>query len=238
MNKVVNSIKADLRKQADAKRAEGSSRYFKSEPGFVDVFIGVSVPKQRIIARNYYKKISPTEVSILLHSNIHEERLTALLLWVLQFKHGNQQQQQLVYDLYLKNTRWINNWDLVDTSARDIVGAYIYNSDRSTLHSLSISRDVWERRIAMIATSFFIANGEYTRTLKLAEQYFNDPHHYIQKATGWMLREIGKRDEKVLKDFLDAHAAQMPRTMLRYAIEKFDKPTRKAYLAIKRSTVQ
>ncbi len=138
----------------------------------------------------------------------------------------------------LDNTEWINNWDLVDTSARDIVGEHIYGKDCSILKDLSNSSNIWERRIAIIATSYFIQRDNFDWTLLLAEQYLGDTHHYIHKATGWMLREVGKRDEHVLTDFLNQHAAQMPRTMLRYAIEKFDKPTRQKYLAMKQMTLQ
>lgn len=234
----ISQIQSDLRSKADPRRAEASNWYFKPEPGVHDVFLGVTVPNQRTIAKKYFNTITAQEVLDLLYSEIHEERLTALIIWVLQYTRGDQQLKNQIYDLYMKNTRWINNWDLVDTSARDIVGEYIYDKSRAILSKLSLSKDVWERRIAIIATSYFIQRGDYEWTLKLSEQYLSDTHHYIHKATGWMLREVGKRDQKVLAEFLDVFASRMPRTMLRYAIEKFDKPTRKAYLAIKQSPVQ
>lgn len=238
MSDVVNKIQTELRSVASKKRAEASKWYFKPEPGVVDVFLGVTVPNQRLIAKKYYRNSSITEVEKLLHSDVHEERLTALIMWVLQYKKANEQNKKVLFDLYLENTKWINNWDLVDTSARDIVGEYLFTRDRSILTELSRSSDVWERRIAIISTSYFIQCNDFEWTLLLAEHYVNDTHHYIHKATGWMLREVGKRDQKVLKRFLNAHAAHMPRTMLRYAIEKFDTPTRQAYLAIKQTALQ
>ncbi|MDQ5885900.1 MAG: hypothetical protein QG628_297 [Patescibacteria group bacterium] len=235
---IIAQIQQDLRAKATARRREASAWYFKPEPGVRDVFLGVTVPDQRLVSKKYYRTITPIEVQRLLHSDIHEERLTALLIWVLQYKRGDEQKKAQIYELYMKNTQWINNWDLVDTSARDIVGEYIYDKSRQVLEELSSSKNVWERRIAIISTSYFIQLDDFEWTLKLSEQYLSDSHHYIHKATGWMLREVGKRDQKVLREFLDEFAAAMPRTMLRYAIEKFDKPTRKAYLAIKKSPVQ
>ncbi len=238
MSSLVQNIQSDLRDESDPLKAAFFPSFFKSEPGFNDQFLGVTVPKQRAITKRYYKQISPEQVVELLHSEVHEERLTALMVWVLQYKHGDEQVQKKIYELYLKHTQWINNWDLVDTSARDIVGGYIFDKERDILDKLSKSKDVWERRVAIIATFYFIARGEFGWTLTLAERYLDDAHHYIYKASGWMLREVGKRDEAVLKGFLDEYAARMPRTMLRYAIEKFDKPTRLAYLSIKKAPVQ
>ena len=230
MSEVIDKIRQDLLNQADPARAILSSRYFKSETLLGDEFLGVTVPKQRVITRQYSNKISPYEVLDLLHSKIHEERLTALMIWVLQFKKGDKDIKKSIYDLYLKNTSWINNWDLVDVSSRDIVGGYIFDKDHTILDKLSVSKSVWDRRIAIIATSYFIQFGDFDWTLKLAEQYLNDSHHYIHKASGWMLREIGKRDELLLCDFLDKNAAKMPRVMLRYAIERLPETVRKAYL--------
>lgn len=230
MSEVIDKIRQDLLNQADPARAIHSSRYFKSDTLVDDDFLGVTVPKQRVITRQYSNKISPYEVLDLLHSRVHEERLTALMIWVLQFKKGDKAIKKSVYDLYLKNTSWINNWDLVDVSSRDIVGGYIFDKDKSILDKLSISKSVWDRRIAIIATSYFIQFGEFAWTLKLAEQYLNDSHHYIHKASGWMLREVGKKDDAVLRDFLDKNASQMPRTMLRYSIERLPEVQRKAYL--------
>ena len=233
MNKIVTQIRDELRIQADTVRSTHSAQYFKLEPGTIDTFIGVTVPKQRLIARRHWHELNPSDVIGLLQSVVHEERLTALLIWILQYKHGDEPVRQQVYDLYLRNTTWINNWDLVDTSARDIVGSFVYDKERTVLKRLSMSKNIWERRIAMIATFYFIGKNEYDWTLQLAEQYLPDTHHYIQKATGWALREVGKKNEPVLRQFLDTHAAQMPRTMLRYAIERLDRESRQRYLVQK-----
>ncbi len=230
MNTIIQQIQSDLREQSDPVKADFFPRYFKSEPGVTDRFLGVTVPKQRAISRQYYKILTPLDVVNLLQSEIHEERLTALFIWVLQFKKGDEKVKQQVFDLYLQNTNWINNWDLVDTSARDIVGGFIYDKDQTILDRLSVSKNVWERRIAIISTFYFIQKGEFAWTLKLAEQYLGDSHHYIHKATGWALREVGKKDRQVLISFLDQNASKMPRTALRYAIEHFPAQTRAVYL--------
>lgn len=233
MNNTVEEIRRAIEKESDEFRAAHSATYFKFEPGVTDVFLGVTVPKQRVIANAYYNQITPEQVCDLLHSTIHEERLTALLMWVLQYKKGSSEEQKTIFDLYLQNTEWINNWDLVDTSARDIVGAQLYEHDLSLLKKLSTSRNIWERRIAIIATFYFIQRGEFGPTIELAEHYLDDTHHYIHKAVGWALRELGKKDESVLRDFLDKHATRMPRTMLRYAIERLSPQIRAEYLAKK-----
>ncbi len=226
-------IQQRLRDYSDPIRAQFSPNYFKLEPGDTDQFLGVTVPNQRKIVKEFYQKISPREVEQLLHSTVHEERLTALLLWVLQYQKGDSKTKADIYSRYIKNTKWVNSWDLVDSTASYIVGPELFGGDDSMIDTLSRSTNMWERRIAIIATSYFIRNGEFAWTLKLAEQYLSDTHHYIQKATGWMLREVGKKDEAVLAAFLDDFAPQMPRTMLRYAIEKFDASTRAVYLAKK-----
>ena len=188
---------------------------------------------------DFIKKINPVDVLELLHSNVHEERLTALLIWVAQYQHGEDKTKKQVYDLYLRNRKWVNNWDLVDSSAHKIVGDWLIrqmevgNDDRSILQKLSKSSSVWDRRIAMMATFTFIRRDDYSWTIRLAEQYLDDQHHYIQKVSGWMLREVGKRDQQTLLDFLDIFAAKMPRIMLRYSLEKLDKQQRTHYLSLK-----
>jgi 3-methyladenine DNA glycosylase AlkD len=228
---VVLQIQQALRDQGDPVRAAFTKHFFKVEPGDKDEFLGVTVPKQRAVAKQYFRKISPPAVLELLHSIVHDDRLTALFIWLLQYQTGDAAVKKQIYGLYLKNAKWVNNWDLVDSSARDIVGAYLFDKDRADLDKLSRSRNVWERRIAIIATYYFLKRGELAWTLKLAERYLPDAHHYIHKATGWMLREVGKQDRQVLLDFLDQHAPQMPRTALRYAIEHLDPVTRADYLA-------
>lgn len=233
MANIVQDIQQALRDQADQAKADFFPHFFKLEPGDKDEFLGVTVPKQRAIVKEFYKQISPAEVETLLHSSIHEERLTALMLWVIQYQKGDAETQADIYKRYLKNTKWINNWDLVDASCRDIVGGYLFDKDQSVLDQLSDSGNIWERRIAIVSTWEFIRRGEFAWTLKLAEHYLGDAHHYIHKATGWMLREVGKRDRQVLVDFLDKFAGKMPRTALRYAIEHFPPEQRALYLSQK-----
>ncbi|MCA9344653.1 DNA alkylation repair protein [Candidatus Saccharibacteria bacterium] len=235
----IQAIQQQLRDQSDPIKAEFFPHFFTSEPGDKDEFLGVTVPKQRTIVAKFYKKINPVDVLELLHSNVHEERLTALLIWVAQYQHGEDKTKKQVYDLYLRNRKWVNNWDLVDSSAHKIVGDWLIrqmevgNDDRSILQKLSKSSSVWDRRIAMMATFTFIRRDDYSWTIRLAEQYLDDQHHYIQKVSGWMLREVGKRDQQTLLDFLDIFAAKMPRIMLRYSLEKLDKQQRTHYLSLK-----
>ncbi len=232
MSDVIVQIQQALRDASDPSKADFFPHFFKLRPGDKDEFLGVTVPKQRVITKEYFKQLTPKEVLKLLHSPIHEERLTALMIWVLQFQKGDDATKKEIYDLYLKNTKWVNNWDLVDSSCRDIVGAYLFDKeDKSILNTLSVSKNIWERRIAIVGTFYFIQHGDPTWTLVLAERYLTDTHHYIHKATGWMLREVGKRNDRALLiEFLDEHAAQMPRTALRYAIEHLDPTTRALYL--------
>lgn len=236
--KLVEEVRQGLRNESDAAKASFLPHFFKSDGNNKDIFLGVTVPKQRAITRKYFKLLTPKDVVMLLHSEIHEERLTALMTWVLQFRAGDDATKQGIYELYLANTNWVNNWDLVDSSASYIVGSYIYDKDRSILTKLSHSENVWERRIAMLAAGEFIRHGEYEWVLKLAKQYMNDTHHYIHKATGWMLREVGKRDEQLLRSFLETYASTMPRIELRYAIEKFNAQDRAYYLHLKNKTNQ
>lgn len=227
---VIHTIRQELRDQADPAKADFLPHFFKLEPGDKDEFLGVTVPKQRAIVGRYYIKLSPGDVPELLHSTVHEERLTALLIWVKQYQRGDAATKAEIYNLYLKNTRWINNWDLVDSSASYIVGDYVFDKDKKIIDKLSRSKNIWERRIAILAAGEFIRHGEFGWTLKLAEQNLSDTHHYIHKATGWMLREVGKRDRSLLIAFLDAFAPRMPRTALRYAIEHFPPSQRALYL--------
>jgi 3-methyladenine DNA glycosylase AlkD len=170
------------------------------------------------------------DVETLLHSPFHEDRLLALLILVRQFGRVDSQVQEKIYNLYLSNTRYINNWDLVDSSAGYIVGAYLLDRDRSPLIELAQSSLLWERRIAIMATSYFIGQNQFAETLKIATMLLTDQEDLIHKAVGWMLREIGQRDQEAEETFLREHYRQMPRTMLRYAIEKFPEPQRQAYL--------
>ena len=174
------------------------------------------------------------EVTTLLHSPVHEDRLCAVIILIEQYKRGSSEQQQAIYDCYLAQTTRINNWDLVDVSAPHIVGAHLFTVPKTeaqeTLQRLASSTNLWERRIAILATFFFIKRHRFDETLTIAKILLADEHDLIHKAVGWMLREAGKRDQGTEEQFLRTHYHRMPRTMLRYAIEKFPEPLRQAYL--------
>jgi len=231
----LENIQKELKSKADPERAKHSVRYFKTGPGEYgegDVFLGLKVPDIRKIVRKY-SGMALTETEKLLHSKIHGERQVALLIWVNKFQKGDAELKKKIFDLYLKNTKWINNWDLVDLSAPKIVSQYLLDFDKKILYSLARSKNIWERRIAIMGTAEFIRNNQFNDTLKIAEMLLSDEHDLIHKAVGWMLREVGKRSFSAEEKFLTKYAAQMPRTMLRYAIEKFPEPKRKRYLAVK-----
>ena len=229
---MLDDVRARLRAVATPERAAGAQRFFKTgkgEYGEGDRFLGVTVPDLRRIAREC-QELPLREVRRLLTSEWHEERLLALLILMRQFERGDQHAKDTIYDAYLRSTRHINNWDLVDCSAPRIVGSYLAGRNRAPLRQLAKSSSLWERRMAIIATFHFIREGEFDETLRIAEMLLGDRHDLIHKAVGWMLREVGSRDRAVEERFLDQHAAAMPRTMLRYAIEKFPEPLRKRYL--------
>jgi len=212
--------------------AEHSQRFFKTgcgQYGEGDQFLGIRVPVLREQAEKF-KDISLGEIQCLLRSAYHEERLCALLLLVQKYSQVSIADRKIVHEFYLKNTRYINNWDLVDLSAHLIVGAHLEDKDRRPLYTLARSKSLWERRIAIIATFHFIKHHQFADTLKIARILLNDQESLIHKATGWMLREVGKRDLVAETGFLKTYYSQMPRTMLRYAIEKFPENERLKYL--------
>jgi 3-methyladenine DNA glycosylase AlkD len=228
----LESLRARVRELADPEHARVLQGYFKTGPGEYaegDVFAGIRIPALRKLAREQ-ADLPLEEAAELLRSPVHEERLLALLILVRAYQRGTAERRREIHDLYLANTRFINNWDLVDSSAEQIVGAQLWEGDRSLLERLARSDSVWERRIAIIATSHFIRRGDFGDTLRVAEMLLGDRHDLIHKAVGWMLREVGKRDQPAEEAFLRAHHRTMPRTMLRYAIEKFPEPLRQAYL--------
>jgi 3-methyladenine DNA glycosylase AlkD len=232
-NAALSSVRRDLRKLARRERAKSNKRFFKAGPGEYgagDRFLGVTVPQLRTIAREY-RDMPLKYVVTLLHSSWHEERLLALLILVGQYVRADMRTRQTIHRLYLRNTRSINNWDLVDSSAAQIVGAHLETGDRRLLRRLARSTSVWERRIAMIATYHYIRQRDFKDALAVAALLSRDDHDLIHKAVGWMLREIGKRDRDAEERFLRKHARAMPRTMLRYAIEKFPQPLRRTYMA-------
>jgi 3-methyladenine DNA glycosylase AlkD len=221
-----------LRSLGCPKQAVILSRFFKTGPGQYgegDQFIGIKVPTTRKVAKEF-KNLPLIEVECLLHSDIHEERLLALVILVGQFEKGDNATRKRIYDLYLANTRHINNWDLVDLSAPQIVGGHLETRSRKPLDRLAKSVSLWERRISILATGWFIWRDDFADTLRIAENLLGDKEDLIHKAVGWMLREVGKRDVAVLEEFLVQHSRTMPRTMLRYAIERFPEEKRRKHM--------
>jgi 3-methyladenine DNA glycosylase AlkD len=221
-----------LRAHADARKATGLQRFFKTGPGEYaegDRFLGVMVPQTRLVARTC-ADLSPQAITLLLRSPYHEDRLLGLLILTRQYERGTAAERQVLFRLYMQNRLWINNWDLVDSSAPYIVGPQLQRAGRNLLARLAMSKRLWDRRIAVLATFHFIKNGDFSDAFRLCERLLADPEDLMHKACGWMLREIGKRDRHALEQFLNRHAAAMPRTMLRYAIERLPQSSRRSYL--------
>ncbi len=231
---MLSELKKELKSKANKEKSKVLARYFKTgkgEYGQGDKFLGITVPEQRKIAKKYFKELSFGEIKQLLESEIHEERFTALEILV--FKYNDSPKE--VFEFYVKNTKNINNWDLVDTSAPYIVGDYISNHMEHEerlefIDDFIASKNLWENRIVVVATYYPIKKGNEKMIFYVAERLLKHKHDLIHKAIGWMLREVGKKNEKVLIEFLIKHYTDIPRTTLRYAIEKFDKETRKNYL--------
>lgn len=226
-----------MRGMGDATRAQHSKRFFRTGPGDYaegDQFLGLTVPQVRQLARRFVDLPLP-RVRALLRSRWHEIRLLALLILVHRYAHGDAPERDRIVALYRANLRWVNNWDLVDSSAHLLLGPHLSRRERGELDRLAGSADLWKRRIAMLATLHYIRHDDFADALRIARRLLHDEHDLIHKATGWMLREIGQRDAAQLRRFLDRHAAVMPRTMLRYAIEKFDARTRRFYLDCRRA---
>lgn len=232
--------KNEILQMANPEKAKILSGFFKTgkgEYGEGDVFLGLTVPQSRDIAKKYYNASLDT-ISEILQSPYHELRASALFALVIRFKKNKDEfSRREIVDFYLGHTRYINNWDLVDLSCSYILGEYLLNQSHDILLSLSDSTCLWEQRIAIVSTHTFIKNNFFDTTLTLAEKYLSHSHDLIHKATGWMLREVGKRDIEVLRTFLNTHVEKMPRTTLRYAIEKFSQEERKSYLSIKKQTI-
>jgi len=234
----LKKLELELKKYSDKERAVLLQRFFKTgigEYGEGDVFLGITVPDQRKISKEF-KNLTLTEIQELLNSKIHEKRLIALLILIEQFdkadKEDNEKLKKGIFDFYLKNAKnnKINNWDLVDLSAPNIVGNFLIDKDRGVLYQLASSDNLWEKRISIISTYSFIRKNQFEDTLKISKILLKDSHDLIHKAVGWMLREVGKKDEAILEKFLKENYKTMPRTMLRYSIEKFDENKRKRYL--------
>lgn len=228
----LEAIKSRLRRKASKKKAAVTQVFFKTGPGEYgegDIFIGVTMPELRGLVKDFSNAADGT-VMRLLKSKIHEERQLALLILVHQFEAGDTKVQKKIYDTYMDNTRYINNWDLVDISAHKIAGVWLKDRSRQPLYKFSKSPDLWQRRISIISTFNFIRDHDFSDTLKISETLLADEHDLIHKAVGWMLREVGNRNMAAQEKFLKKHYKSMPRTMLRYAIEKFPETRRKSYL--------
>ena len=227
---MIDELKKDLEKLSNKKKAKILSGFFKTGKGDYgegDIFLGVVVPEQRKIASKY-NNLEFKDMQELLSSKIHEHRLTSLIILNNKYKKASDRKE--IVEFYLKNTKNINNWDLVDISAPKILGDYFFDRDKKRLYDLAKSNNLWEKRIAVLSTFWFIKNNKFDDSLKIAEILLYDKHDLIHKAVGWMLREIGKRDSEVEEKFLNKYYKKMPRTMLRYAIEKFDDSKRRFYL--------
>lgn len=230
----METIRADLARLVDEERAIQVARFFQTGPGQYaegDVFWGISNPEVRKVVRRW-EHLDFDKVEDLLRDPVHECRFAALLLWVRQYPKASAVEQQAIFDSYLAHLDYINNWDLVDLSARDIVGRHLFERDRGVLYELARRPHLWSQRVALIATFYFIRKNQLADSLALAELLLPHTHHLIHKAIGWMLREIGKRDLDVMEEFLHRHIQRLPRTSLRYAIEHLLPFRRQYYLSL------
>lgn len=228
----LKKIKFDLGKYSDKKKAKLLQRFFKTGPGEYaegDIFLGITVPMLRALAKQY-QGLTFNETMQLLKSRIHEERLLALLILMLKYRKAGLIEKEKIYKAYLRYSKYVNNWDLVDVSAKNIIGDFLKDKNRAPLYRLARSNSLWERRIAILSTFYFIGYSDFGDALKIAKILISDQHDLIHKAVGWMLREIGKRDRACGERFLKKYYTAMPRTMLRYAIERFPESKRQAYL--------
>jgi len=232
MNGLLETLRSKLRSMADPEKAKVLQRFFKTGPGEYgegDVFLGIQVPLLRKFAREN-RDLDEPSLQVLLRSSVHEERMLSLLIFIQKYVRGTEEERKKIYDFYLVNTSFINNWDLVDLSAEHVVGHFLMKGSRRPLYQLAKSKSLWERRIAILATFHFIKQHEFSDTLKIAAILLSDKEALIQKAVGWMLREVGKRDLDAEEQFLMKNYQRMPRTMLRYAIERFPEEKRKRFL--------
>ena len=229
---MLNGLIKELQKAANPKQAKILQKFFKTgkgEYGEGDIFLGIKVPKQRKIAKKY-TGLNFSEIQKLLNSKIHEYRFISILILVDKFKKASEEEKEKIFNFYLKNTKNINNWDLVDVSAPSIIGEFLFDKKKSVLYKLAESKNLWEKRISIVSCFTYIKKGKFNNALRISQILIDDKHDLIHKAVGWMLREIGKVEEKVLESFLKDHYKKMPRTMLRYAIEKFPEEKRKFYM--------
>ena len=241
MSNQLKQLEKVLKKARNKEHAKILQRFFKTslgEYGEGDVFLGIKVPDQRKIAKQFYPYLSGKDIQVLLNSEIHEHRLVGLLILIKKYEQAsdvhNEKLKQKIFDFYLENALRINNWDLVDLSAPNIVGDFLLdkNLEREILYKLANSKHLWERRIAIVSCFAFIRDNQFSDAIHIVKIFLknNEQHDLVHKASGWMLREIGKRDVELLESFLKKFCKKMPRVMLRYSIEKFDKQKRDSYL--------
>src|SRR3989344_2477275 len=231
-NTMLKKIKEDLEKAANPEKVNIYQRFFKTgkgEYGEGDIFIGLTVPKQREIAKKYVS-LDLNDVKDLLSNKVHEYRLTGFLILVYKFEKADEKEKKNIVEFYLKNIKSANNWDLIDCVADKILGNYLIDKDKEILYELAKTDNLWKKRIAIISTFGFIKNNQFEDTVKISEILLKEKHDLIHKAVGWMLREVGKRDIKTEEVFLKKYYKTMPRTMLRYAIEKFDSKKKAFYM--------
>lgn len=233
----MEDLEKELKKYSNKEKAQLLQRFFKTGKGDYgegDIFLGIVVPNLRKISKAFWKNVSMENIQELLNSRVHEKRLIGLFMLIEKYKEAkkdkNKEKIREIFNFYLANTKNINNWDLVDLSAPNILGDYLLDKERKVLYELVKSNNLWEKRISILSTFTFIRNKDFKDSLKLAEILIQDKHDLIHKAVGWMLREIGKRNQDIEENFLKKYYKTMPRTMLRYAIEKFDEEKRQKYL--------
>ncbi len=227
-----NKLIKELKKLGNPIHAKHSQRFFKTDKGEYgegDIFLGITMPVQRKVAQKYLS-LTLKDIQKLINSKIHEHRMVGLLIVTYKYKKANDLEKKKLFDFYIKNAKKINNWDLVDVTASHIVGQYLISKPRNILYKFSKSKNLWEKRISIISTFAFIRINDFKDTFCIAEVLLKDEHDLIHKAVGWMLREVGKRDQKLLEKFLDNNIKSMPRTMLRYTIERFDEEKKKYYM--------
>lgn len=227
-------IVSELKKYKNPEKAEFFPRFFKTgkgEYGEGDKFLGITVPNVRSVASKFYKTTSLHDIRALLNNEFHEIRLCALIILTLKYSKASEKEKKEIFEFYILNTKFINNWDLVDASAYKIVGAYLFDKDRKILYGLADSKNLWEQRIAIISTMYFIKKNDLDDIFRISKNLISHKHDLIHKALGWMLREAGKFNQKRLEDFLEIYSGQMPRTMLRYSIEKLQQNQKSYYMS-------
>ncbi|MBI2134607.1 DNA alkylation repair protein [Candidatus Woesearchaeota archaeon] len=229
---MLNQLAKEIKEHSHPDKAKIYARFFKTGKGQYgegDVFLGLTVPEQRELAKKYVN-LGLSDLKKLIYNKYHEHRLTGFFILVYKYQKANEREKQKIVDFYIKHKNRSNNWDLIDCVADKLLGKHLINKDKSLLYELAKSQSLWDRRIAIITTFEFLKNHKFDDTIKISEILLNDSHDLIHKAVGWMLREMGKRDEKELMKFLDKHHKNMPRTMLRYAIERLDNNKKEFYL--------